>query len=208
MIYGNEDVKMLRTIVLNNLILSKKKSNILKTFVNEYRLALEHSFLFVLDANNRFDLNSLVYSDIKSTSNLPSDIIQEAIKDVYKEQKHIIKKGIEGKFGFNHISIRLNQKWFKFVLTKRKTICIKITYSPRKTFAIPIKINNQFIRLVNDYIKKSWKVRMITLLNSGKIAVTVHKDNPKPPEDQKRVIGIDIGSSTLCAPTIFDIDKS
>lgn len=126
---------------------------------------------------------------------MPSDIVQEARKDVWAKRK-IIKNG------FKQCSIRLNPRWFKFFLTERGTPCFKITYSPRKSFVIPVRRDGGYDRF-KEFLDDGWKIKSISLLD-GKIAVSIEKDFPEAVNNRRYIVGVDVGSSTLAAVTVLD----
>ena len=196
-----------KCIVLNNLELTENKSNILNNFCSEYFNVLEKHLLSIPFAVSQNHLHQLAYLNIKQTSFLSSDIIQEARKDVWKMKKCIEKSGYNGSFGFKSFSIRLNDRWFKYFETERKTPCFSITYSPRKKFVIPISKDRQFQRF-QSYLKEDWSFSNVSLLKNGKISIVLEKEFPKTEINQKFVVGIDIGSSTLASVTVFDIQTS
>lgn len=193
--------------VLNNLNLTLKKRAILKRFTSEYLRALSNTSMQLPLAISSVDLHHLTYSNIRKTSFLPSDIIQEARKDVWKNKKHIEGKGYNGSLEFKKCSIRLNKRWFKFIKSERGNPCFKITYSPRKNFAIPIRTDRQFQRF-NDFLNNGWIFDNISLLKNGRISVVLEKEFVKPESDKRYVVGIDVGSSTLAAVTVFDTETS
>jgi IS605 OrfB family transposase len=121
--------------------------------------------------------------------------VQEARKEVWAKRKTV-------KCGFKRCSIPLNTRGFKFLTTKRGTPCFRVTYSPRKTFVIPIKPDNGYDRY-NSFLEEGWSIKTISLLN-GKIAVSLKKDYPEPFDNRRYVVGVDIGSATLAAITVFD----
>ena len=187
---------MRKCIVLNIVGLDTRKTSILGKFISEYLRVLELTLKKLPAAKSQNDLHHLTYSDIRKTSFLPSDIVQEARKDVWAKRKKI-------KNGFRHCYIRLNRRWFRFVKTGRDNPCFKITYSPKKTFTIPLKLDKQLQRF-NSFLGDGWNFKNISLLESGKIAVILEKEFPKAEFTQKRVLGIDIGSSTFAAISLFD----
>jgi IS605 OrfB family transposase len=150
------------------------------------------------------ELHHLTYSNIRKTSFLPSDIIQEARKDVWKVRKHIINKN---SFKFNSFSIRLNKRWFRYIKSKRGNPCFKITYSPNKTFTIPIRTDKQLQRF-NSFLCNGWFFDNISLLKDGRISVVLEKEFHKPEINHNYVVGIDIGSSTLASATVFNVKTS
>lgn len=123
--------------------------------------------------------------------------MQEARKDVWCKRKTF-------KNGFKRCSIRLNKRWFKFFTTERGTACFKITYSPHKTLVIPLKTDNGFQRF-NSFIEDGWVIKGISLLD-GKIAVSIEKEYPEPVDNLRYVVGVDVGSATLAAVSIFDTE--
>ena len=138
---------------------------------------------------------------------MPSDIIQEARKDVWKNKKHVINNGFNGKLKFKGCSIRLNKRWFKLIRSKRGNPCFKITYSPSKSFVIPIRTDRQFQRF-NSFLEDRWIFDNISLLKDGRVSIVFEKEFPKQEINQRYAIGIDMGSSTLASTTIFDIKTS
>jgi len=187
---------MKKCIVLNNLELTPKKQSILNNFFKEYRRVLNLTWLQLPIACCSTELHHFTYSNIRKTSFLPSDIIEEARKDIWST------KTVSKSF-----SIRLNKRWFRFVKSKRGNPIFKITYSPRKSFNIPVKLDNQWQRL-DSFISDDWSFKHISLLKDGRIAVLLEKEFSKQEINQRYALGIDIGSSTLAAVSIFDIKTS
>ena len=191
---------MRKCIVLNNLGLTSKKFDILGKFTSEYLRVLNLTLDKLPQVKSSNELHHLTYSDIRRTSFLPSDIIQEARKDVWANRKRI-------RNGFKSCPVRLNKRWFKLVKTQRGNSCFRITYSPQKSFAIPIKKDRQLQRF-NSFLNDGWSFENISLLKDGRVSVVLEKEFPKPEINQRYVIGIDSGSSTLAAVTIFDTETS
>jgi IS605 OrfB family transposase len=189
-----------KCIILNNLELTSKKLNIVNSFTSEYLRILNSIVDKLPEAKSSNELHHLTYSNIRKTSFLPSDIVQEARKDVWANRKKI-------KNGFKSCSIRLNKRWFKFIKTKRGNPCFKITYSSRKSFVIPIRKDKQFQRF-NSFLSDGWTFGNISLLKYGKIGVALEKEFPKPEINQRYIVGIDVGSSTLASATVFDTKSS
>ena len=183
--------------MLNCLPLTAKKKGILDSFFSEFLHVLNLTFEQLPNAKSSNELHHLTYSNIRSTSFLSSDIVQEARKDVWAKRKTV-------KNGFKRCDIRLNTRWFKFFTTKRGTPCFKVTYSPRKTFVIPIKADNGFTRF-NTFIKDGWMIKAISLLDN-KIAVSIEKAYLEPTNNRRYVVGVDVGSATLAAVTVFDTE--
>jgi len=188
---------MRKTILVNSLPLTAKKKNILDSFFSEYLCVLNLTFEQLPNAKSSNELHHLTYSNIRSASFLPSDVVQEARKDVWAKRKTV-------KNGFTRCAIWLNNRWFKFFVTERGTPCFKVTYAPRKTFVIPIKMDNGFKRF-NSFIEDGWAIKCISLLD-GKIAVSIERAYPEPVDNRRYVVGIDIGSTTLAAVTVFDTE--
>lgn len=196
---------MRKCIVLNNRDLTKTKSKLLKLIVSEYLQVLNKHLIELPFADSSEDLHFFTYSHIRNNSFLPSDIVQEARKDSWKMKKHMIKSGYNGTFEFSRCSIRLNKRWFRYIMTKRKNPCFKITYSPRKTFTIPIKKDRQFERFLS-FLNDGWTFNNISLLRNGKIAVILDKEFSDLDINQRYVLGIDVGSRF--AISIFDTKTS
>lgn len=191
---------MLKSIILNTLPLTKKKSYILENVFQEYLKVLNLILNELKNAKSSLNLHHLSYYKIRQLSFLPSDLIQEARKDVWAHRKTIGRH-------FRNCSIRLNKRWFRLIKSKLGNPCFKITYSPRKNFVIPIKVDGQFQRL-ESFIKEGWNFENILLLKNGRINIILEKEFEKPPLNQDYVIGIDIGSRTLATATIFSIKDS
>jgi len=191
-----------KCIVLNNLDLTFKKSDILDSFVSEYLRVLDNTSLQLPNADSSNELHHLTYSNIRKTSFLPSDIVQEARKDIWKSRKDILNG-----HKFTNCSIRLNKRWFKYIQSNRGNPCFKITYSQKKTFVIPIQTNKQFKRF-ETFLRDMWVFDNISLLQDGRISVVLEKEFPEHEAQEQFVVGIDIGSSTLASATVFDIKNS
>lgn len=189
---------MRKTILVNSLPLTAKKKSILNSFFSEYLRVLNLTFEQLPNAKSPNELHHLTYSNIRSTSFLPSDVVQEARKDVWAKRKTV-------KNGFRRCSIRLNKRWFKFFTTERDTPCFRVTYAPRNTFVIPVKMDKGFKRF-NSFIEDGWAIKCISLLLHGKIAVSIEKAYPEPTNNRRYVVGVDIGSTTLAAITVFDTE--
>ena len=188
---------MRKTVLLNCLPLTARKKNILDNFFSEYLRVLNLTLEELPNAKSSNGLHHLTYSNIRKTSFLPSDIVEEARKGVWAKRKTV-------KRGFKRCSIPLNTKWFKFFLTKRGTPCFRVTYSPRKNFVIPIKVDKGYDRF-NRFLEDGWTIRAISLLD-GKIAVSLKNEYPEPTDNRRYVVGVDVGSTTLAAITVFDTE--
>ena len=117
-------MKLVKTLPLNPLPLTSKKQQILDGFFAEYLRALNETLKFLPYTKSSTELHHLTYSNIRSTSSLPSDIIQEARKDVWAKRKTV-------RNGFKRCAIRLNRRWFRLFETRRGTPCLRVTFSPR-----------------------------------------------------------------------------
>lgn len=193
--------------MLNSLALTTKKKRLLKDFIFEYVRALSLITLQLPLAFSSIDLHHLIYYSIKSTSFLPAEIIHEARKDIWKIRKSIESRGYNGSTILKSCSIRLNHNLFRFVKTKKGNPCFKITYSARKYLTLPIKLDRQFQRF-NSFISNGWNFDNISLLRNGNISVVLEKEFTKPEINQRFVVGVDIGSSTLAAVSVFDTKTS
>ncbi|MHA1303927.1 MAG: RNA-guided endonuclease InsQ/TnpB family protein [Candidatus Heimdallarchaeaceae archaeon] len=189
------DETLKKTLIINCLPLTKRKQDIFSSFFNEYLRVLNLTLKRLPEAKSSTELHHLTYSIIRKSSFLPSDVIQEARKDVWAKRKTI-------KNGFKKCSIRLNPRWFKFFKTERGTPCFRVTYSPHKSFVIPVRKDGAYKRF-KEHLESEWKTKSITILNS-KIAICIEKEFPKPANDRRYIIGVDIGSSIFAAVTILD----
>lgn len=198
---------MRKCIILNKLDLTLKKEKLLNSFTSEYLRVLSNTAIKLPLSFSETELHHETYSGIRKTSFLPSDIVQEARKDVWKMRRFVEGKGYNGKIVFSNCTIRLNKRWFRVIKTQRGTLGFKITYSPKKTFTIPIRKDRQFQRF-NSFVSDGWIFDNISLLKNGNIAVVLEKEFPKAEIIQNNVVGIDIGSSTLGAVTLFDMKTS
>ncbi|GCC11640.1 hypothetical protein IPdc08_01696 [archaeon] len=168
-----------KTVLLNCLSLTSKKQRILDNFFAEYLRVLNLTLEQLPNANSSTELHHLTYSDIRKTSFLPSDIVEEARKDVWAKRKTIKER-------FTRCSVRLNRRWFKFFMTDRGTPSFKITYSPRKHFVIPIRIDGSYNRFKQE-LKSGWNIKTISLLN-GKIAVSIEKEYLEVPDNKRNIV--------------------
>jgi len=91
-------------------------------------------------------------------------------------------------------------------MTARGTPSFKVTYSPCKQFVIPISIDGSYKRFEQE-LKAGWNIKAISLLN-GKIAVSIEKDYPEVTDNRRNIVGIDVGSSTLAAVTVYDTRRA
>ena len=111
------------------------------------------------------------------------------------------------KNGFKHCSIRLNKRWFRLVESNRGNPIVKVTYSPSKTFAIPLRLDRGLKRF-NSFLEQDWNIKTLSLLKDGRISMVLEKKFPEPVTDRRFIVGVDVGSSTLAALTIFDAETS
>ena len=158
---------MRKCIVLNIVDLTPKKSKLLLRVFSEYLKVSNRTLKQLPKASSSSELHHLTYSIIKKTSFLPADIIEEARKDIWAKRKKI-----KGKIA--NASIRFNKDLFKFVKTERNNPCFKITYSPKKSFVIPVKLDKQLQR-VDSFTSNGWTFDNINLLKDGRIAVVLEK---------------------------------
>jgi len=89
-----------KSLLLNVVKLSRRKRRLLNGLFVEYLRVLNLTFEKLPNAKSSNELHHLTYSNIRKTSFLPSDIVQEARKDVWAKRK-IIKNG------FKRSSIRM-----------------------------------------------------------------------------------------------------
>jgi IS605 OrfB family transposase len=188
-----------KSILLNTLQLTSRKKKIFDNFFSEYLRVLNKTLEQLPNAKSSNQLHHLTYSNIRESSFLPSDVIQEARKDVWAKRKTV-------KDEFKHCSMRLSKHWFRLVQSNRGNPIVKVTYSPSKTFAIPLKLDKGFQRF-KKFLKDGWSLKIISLLKDGRIAASLEKEFPKPVNNRRFVVGVDVGSSTLAAVTVFDTAK-
>lgn len=186
---------MRKTIVLNCLPLTKKKEDTLDSLFSEYLRVLNLTLEQLPNAKSSNELHHRTYSNVRGTSFLLADIIQEARKDVWAKRKTV-------KSGFQRCSIRFNRRLFKFFETERGTPCFRITYAPHRRLVLPIRKDGGFERF-KSFIEDGWAIKGISLLD-GKIAVSIEKAYPEPNNAQGYVVGVDIGSATLATVTVLD----
>lgn len=148
---------------------------------------------YLPNAKSSAELHCLTYSSMRKSCFIPSDVVQEARKDVRAKRKTI-------KNGFKWCFVRLNKRWFRFF--ERGTPCFKITYSPYESFVIPVKRDGGYKRF-KDFLEGGWEIKAVSLLDS-KIALSIEREFLEPVNERGYVIGVDIGSSTLAAVTVFD----
>jgi IS605 OrfB family transposase len=185
-----------KCILLNTLKLTSNKQRIFNGIFSEYLRVLNETLKSLPNAGSSTELHHLTYLNVRKTSFLPSDIVQEARKDVWAKRKTV-------KEGFRWCSIRLNQRWFRYVKSKRGNPCFKVTYAPGKSFVVPIKIDGQLERF-NRFLCNGWTFRNISLLRGGRIVVVLEKKFPAPENARRFVVGVDVGSTTLAAVTVYD----
>ncbi|KPQ43964.1 MAG: putative transposase DNA-binding domain protein [Candidatus Methanoperedens nitroreducens] len=188
-----------KCIILNILELTSTKQDIIDNLFSEYLHVLNTTLDKLPSARSSLELHHLTYSTIRESSFLPSDIVEEARKDVWAKRKTI-------KNGFKKCSIRLNKRWFRFVNTDRGNPCFKITYSPKKTVSIPVRLNAHWNRL-NSFLAGGWMFDNISLLNGNRIAVILEKISLPAVNNRRYILGVDVGSSTLAAVTVYDTQE-
>ena len=190
---------MLKSLSINLQPLTKKKRNILDSVFAEYLRVLNCTLAKLPEAKSSVELHHLTYSDIKKTSFLLADTIEDARKDVWAK-----RKTIKGKFKRSG-GIRFNKRHFKYASTLRKTPIFRITYAPHKRIALPIRKDGAYRRF-ESFLSKGWEINSIMLLKD-RIIVQVKKEFNTAPTYGRYVLGIDIGSKTLAAITIYDTKK-
>jgi transposase len=76
-----------KCIVLNTLKLTSNKQRIFDGFFSEYLRVLNETLKRLPDAKSSTQLHHLTYNSIRENSFLPSDLVQEARKDVWAKRK-------------------------------------------------------------------------------------------------------------------------
>ena len=185
--------------MLNALKLTANKQKIFNGIFSEYLRILNETLKSLPNAGSSTQLHHLTYNRIRETSFLPSDVVQEARKDVWAKRKTV-------KEGFRRCSIRFNQRWFRYVKSERGNPLFRITYAPSKSFMVPVRVDGQLERF-NRFAGEWWSFRNISLLRDGRIVVVLEKEFPAPADDKRFVVGVDVGSTTLAAVTVYDSVK-
>ena len=191
---------MRKCIVLNKLELTPTKQKVLDSIFREYLDILKMTFSKLEDARTHLELHHLTYKEVRQASFLASDIVQEARKDVWANRKTI-------KRGFFSCSIRLNKRWFKYIKTARGNPCFIITYAAKKRLAIPIAIDKQFLRF-QAFLQKGWSFDNVSLLKNGRVSVVLEREFLDKHDNITHSLGVDVGSSTLAAITLFNTKTS
>lgn len=194
---------MYKTIILNNLELTKHKKLILDDFRNRYIKAVAYTCAHLPIADTSTQLHHLTYYKIRQSYSLMSNTVQEARKDIWKLHTILEQKHYTCKFKFDNCTIRFSKKYFKYINTSRSNPCISITYSPKKRMIMPIAKDKQYQRF-NSFLNEGWIFDNVSLLASGKIAVVLEKEFTKSEPSHRFVVGVDIGSSTLAAVSVYD----
>jgi len=184
--------------VLNTLKLTTNKQGIFNGIFSEYLRILNETLKSLPNAASSTQLHHLTYRHLRETSFLPSDLVQEARKDVWAKRKTIKE--------FKRCSIRLNPRWFRYVQSERGSPIVKVTYTPGKSLAVPVRIDGQLNRF-NQFLGEGWTFRSISLLWDGRIAVVLAKVFPAANNNTRFVLGMDVGSTTLAAVTVYDSEK-
>ena len=166
----------------------KKLAEYLKVFNYTFKI------LKLKKPTSSTELHHLTYNEIRESSSLPSDIIQEARKDVWAARKKIKK--------IKSATPRLNKRWFRYNTTKRQTPVFKITYEPRKHFSLPIKKDKGFQRF-DSFLKSDWNPKCI-LLKENQIFVCLEKEFPTPEKNKRNIIGIDVNSKNFVTVSVLD----
>ena len=184
--------------MLNILKLTANKQRIFNNIFSEYLRVLNETLKSLPEAGSSTQLHHLTYNRIRETSFLPSDLVQEARKDVWGKRKTVKE--------FKRCSIRLNPRWFRYVKSERGNPLFKVTYEPGKSFVIPVKIDGQ-LECFNGFVDDGWAFRNVSLLQDGRVAVVFEKEYPAPENNKRFVVGVDVGSTTLAAVTVYDSEK-
>jgi transposase len=188
-----------KCIVLNTLKLTSNKQRIFNDVFSQYLHVLNETLKALPNAGSSTALHHLTYRSIRETSFLPSDLVQEARKDVWAKRKTVRE-------GFRRCSIRLNRHWFRYVKSGRGKPLFKITYAPRKSFLIPVRTDWQFERF-NRFLGDGWAFGNVSLLRNGRVAVVLEKKFSVPENSGHFIVGVDVGSTTLATVTVYDAEK-
>ncbi len=188
-----------KCIVLNTLRPTSTKQDTLDDLFREYLRVLNATLERLPSAHSSLELHHLTYSTIRETSFLPSDIVEEARKDVWAKRKTV-------KTGFKKCSIRLNKRWFELVRTARDNPSFKITYSPYRTITVPVRLDAHWNRL-SLFLSSGWDFDNLSLLSRNRIAVVLEKKFVPTVNDRRYILGVDVGSETFAAVTVYDTEE-
>ncbi len=184
---------------MNLLPLTRNKEHILDDFRQKYLKALDLTLKFLTFYQPLTDneLHGISYTSIRKETNLPSQIIQTARREVWSKEK--------GMFGitFKKVAVRLTTRDYKFGNTKRNNPIFAVTMIKGERFALPVRKDGGWQRF-DGFLKEGYSFKSIMLLEkngSWVIQAVLKKDFPEPIRG-KSVLGVDVGSATLATISV------
>lgn len=201
--------KEIRTVSLNVLQLTKAKEDKLNTLLSSCIQATEHilaaiSYLrFYKPTLSRYDLQAEVYSHLRQTFAIPSQITIDLVKDVFAncDSDNYICRFSEYSISYN---VPRSGKLTKSRGRGNPVMGITVATGERR-MGIPIAQDGAWTRF-NSFIDEgySWSSFKLNTANNGwRVLVSIQRDTPAPGDLGQAVLGIDVGSRTLAAITLF-----
>lgn len=190
-----------KTVSLNLLPLTKSKERKLFLTLTEYcRVANE--ILSVLKSKtptSSCKLHHLVYPIIRSRSGLPAQLIQDIRREVWGKRKRGVRC-------FRKLPISYNVPRSGSLKTTARANPIFTVATINGRVALPIKKDNgyqRFLRLVK--IGYNFTHFKLFFQNTWVVQVVLKREfEISKPSPSQKIIGIDIGTNTLAAVTVYD----
>lgn len=181
-----------RAIVLQPFNLTKKKHKRLSEFLNE-AVSVANVLLSKRNSNRLMDLHGAMYSTIKQTSKLNSQIIIDIERQVVRCKGNRVKN-VTVKFNVPRNSKTFSSKSLDFV---------ELGIYPRDRIAVPIARNKNWDRY-QSLIKEGWKCKTYGLTHNMQIIAYLSKDDCVP-VPRESVIGVDVNAKSF-AVTVMNGD--
>ena len=199
-----DSVKSIRIVELNLLSLTRNKKSILNDFKQEYlhALNLTNKFLTFCLPDTDNELHSISYSSIRTETNLPSQIVQTARRDVWSKRRAMFN------VVFRKVSVRLIKGDYRVCKSKRGNPLFVVTVIKGKRFALPVKKDKAYQRFIS-FTKDGWAFKSIMLLEKNGVWViqaVLKKDFPDATSG-KSILGLDVGSANLAAISVVKDKK-
>ena len=201
--------KEIRTVTLNVLPLTKAKEEKLNTLLSSCIQATEHilaaiSYLqYYKPALSRYDLQAEVYSYLRQTFAIPSQITIDLIKDVFANSD---SNNYTHRFSQYSVSYNVPRSGKLTKSRGRGNPIMGITVATGgRRMGIPIAQDGAWARF-NSLIDEgySWSAFRLNKANRGwQVLVSIQRDTPAPMSLGQAVLGVDVGSRTLAAITLL-----
>ncbi|MCS4541288.1 MAG: hypothetical protein HY929_03040, partial [Euryarchaeota archaeon] len=185
-----------RAIELDTLPLTNIKETALANLSFEY----SEAFRICFDAINNLhpktstELHYLTYKIVREKTNLPSQLVEQARRFAWNSRMNGMPK---------NIPVTFDTRLFKLAKTERGNPVILLR-TIGKRIAIPIKQNRNYHRF-QDLLRDNWNFKSF-LLVKNKIKAVIQKNFEV--SIGETVVGIDVGSASLAAATVFDPAKN